>query len=65
MTRKEAQFVERLERRRDHLADRIKNRESGSPSHDRAELSATNWALRVIQHAEAHGILHDLGSVTR
>lgn len=64
MTRRFRDHLDRLRRRAEHLQHRISNyRESGNPSYDKAELSATLWAISIIEAAEREGILNDLDSV--
>lgn len=48
-------YLKRLERRADHLSERIvENRALGKDcSYDRAELSALLWAIRQLTHLEA------------
>lgn len=50
-----------LRRRRDHLTERVANyRSDGDPSRDRAELSALNWAIRVIENAAMADVLKEV-----
>ena len=61
MNIKERKRVEALERRRDFLAGRISTyRPGGNPSFDKAELSALNWALRIIRNCESADILKEV-----
>lgn len=60
MNGKQRDRVATLERRRDHLADRLAKWSRGDPSRTRAELGALNWALAVVRGAEHNGILTDL-----
>jgi hypothetical protein len=50
-----------LRRRRDHLATRVANYEpGGNPSRDKHELSALNWAIRIIENAAMAGVLKEV-----
>lgn len=61
MNSKERERVRALERRRDHLVERLENWNVSADKHrTRAELGALNWALRVIAGADAEGVLQQL-----
>lgn len=52
-TPKEQEYIQRLERRADHLARRVaESRANGKKfSYDEAELSALNWAIKILDRA--------------
>jgi hypothetical protein len=51
MTARELELLKRLEKRRDWLTTRIfqSAKDSADLSHDRAELSALEWAIETIE----------------
>lgn len=55
MNRRDRERVKTLERRRNHLADRIKSYHGKDPNRDRAELHALNWVLRLAHKADEDG----------
>lgn len=66
MTKRERERVSVLAKRRDRLAERVRGyRRDGDPNLAKAELGALNWALRIIEAAEAKGILHELAGGRR
>lgn len=61
LTWKQRDRMMALRRRRDHLAERVAHyRKDGNPSHDRAELSALSWAIRIIENAAMAGVLKEV-----
>lgn len=60
-------MVAALERRRDHLAERVQGWDPrrGDPSRTRHELVSIQWALRIIRSADAEGVLRDFADLTR
>lgn len=49
LTHGERRRIQTLEKRRDHLAERIAQNPDRNLSYDRAELGALNWALQYIK----------------
>lgn len=63
MTKKQRKILEQLQRRRDHLANRIRDYRGSNDSYDRAECSALGYAIRIIEAAHQEGVLEDLEQV--
>lgn len=63
MNAKQKSKLETLQRRRTRLAERVKGyRKDGNVEAAKRELSALNWAIRVIENCESSGILNDVSS---
>ncbi len=62
MTGRQRNHVQRLERRRAHLRDRVAaSAGTGETlSYDRSEAGALGWALKIVRAADHEGILTDL-----
>lgn len=61
MNAKQRKNLQNLQRRRDRLVERVSEyRKDGNPEPARRELSALNYAIRVIENCEAAGILDDV-----
>lgn len=55
--------LDSLTRRRERLAERVSGyRRDGNVESAKRELSAINYAIRVIQNCESAGILDEVGS---
>jgi hypothetical protein len=63
MNGKQRVKVAALERRRDHLVERLAKWERGDPARTRGELAAVGWALRLIRAADSADVLNELESV--
>lgn len=60
MTHRDKKKMEALQRRRQFLVQRVANyRKDGNPSYDKAELTALNWAISVINGCDSAGILEE------
>lgn len=54
--------LDSLRRRRERLAERVSGyRRDGNVDSAKRELSAINYAIRVIQNCESSGILDEVG----
>lgn len=62
MNRRQRDYVECLERRRNELARRLMNWRRGNKSRTELELASLNFAIRVIRNAEEEGTLRELSS---
>lgn len=61
MNAKQKKHMQNLLRRRARLVERITGyRHDGNPEPARRELSALNYAIRVIENCDAAGILDDV-----
>lgn len=61
LRRQERVRVEALERRRDRIAERLREPNfRGDPNRQRGEIAALNWALRLVDACAREGLLSDL-----
>lgn len=61
LTYRQRERMASLRRRRAHLAERtVQYREDGDPARNDAELSALNWAIRIIENAAIADVLKEV-----
>ena len=61
MNSRQRGYLRSLTRRRDRLTERLTEWDHGDPAPTRRELKALVFAIRVVEEAERHGMLDDLG----